>query len=332
MNRCEVGTTLLDINGEFNNQHILQNESSVKTDSIVDVNEIPEWLSKHLMEDVLCNFFKSRDINVKCLKIMHCGGKGDSFASTMYRVGIYYFHQDTPEKSEFKSCILKTLPKNGLAKDKLGSSNYNVQNKEMFFYQHIIPEFEEILTTIGENGKTFPCVMDVKYDLNLIVLEDLHEKNFVMANRLIGLDMKHVKLSLKNLARMHAASVIMHEKDKNCFNNFDTGFYTRKTDAFHVFFKSCFEVLTEEIGKWTDWSKSNYYYKKLKALQPHLIEYGRKVFDLDKNDFNCLNHGDLWTNNMLFRYNDTYNPIEAKMIDYQFFFYGSAVLDLDVSI
>ncbi|XP_070507690.1 uncharacterized protein [Chironomus tepperi] len=323
----ETGATLVDVSGEFINQHILQSDTK-KDEACVDVNQIPEWLNKNLLEDVLCQHFKSRDIRVKFLKVMHCGGKGENFASVMYRVGTYYFHQKSPEKIDFISCILKTLPQNDLALDKLGSGNYNVQNKEMIFYQQIIPEFEDILGTIGEDGKTFPKVMAVYLDLNLIVLEDLNERNFVMANRLKGLDMNHVKLSLKCLARMHAASVVLHDKDKNVFKNFDTGFYTRRTDAFHVFFKSSLEVLAKEIANWTDWDESSYYAKKLTALVPNLIEKGRKSFDCEDGDFNCLNQGDLWTNNVMFQYEAPNNPKKAVILDFQFFFFGSAALDL----
>jgi len=327
----EAGATLVDVIGEFINQHILQNDAN-KDDDVVDVNQIPEWLNKNLLEDVLCKHFKSMDVRVKFLKVMHCGGKGENFASVMYRVGTYYFHQKSPEKIEFISCILKTLPQTDMALDKLGSENYNVQNKEMIFYQQIIPEFEEILSRIGENGKTFPGVMAVYLDLNLIVLEDLNERNFVMANRLTGLDMNHVKLSLKCLARMHVASVILHEKDKNVFKDFDTGFYTRRTDAFHVFFKSGLEVLSNEVEKWTDWKESAYYAKKLKEMIPNLIENGRKSFDCEDGDFNCLNQGDLWTNNVMFQYNASNYPAKAVLLDFQFLFFGSAALDLHVSI
>lgn len=327
----EAGATLVDVSGEFINQHILQSDAN-KDDDVVDVNQIPEWLNKNLLEDVLHKHFNSKDIRVKFLKVMHCGGKGENFASVMYRVGTYYFHQKSPEKLEFISCILKTLPQTDLALDKLGSGNYNVQNKEMIFYQQIIPEFEEILGRIGENGKTFPGVMAVYLDLNLIVLEDLNVRNFVMANRLTGLDMNHIKLSLKCLARMHAASVVLHEKDKNVFKDFDTGFYTRRTDAFHVFFKSSLEVLSKEVANWTDWKESSYYAKKLKALIPNLIENGRKSFDCENGDFNCLNQGDLWTNNVMFQYNAPNIPTKAVILDFQFFFFGSAALDLHVGI
>lgn len=327
----DAGATLVDVSCEFINQHILQKEE-VEDPSLVDVDEIPQWLNRKLLADVLCKFFKTNEIYVKYLKVMHLGGKGESFASMMYRVGTYYVHQKNPENIQFISCVLKTLPQNHMALDKLGSGNYNVQNKEMIFYSDFIPKFEEILGTIGEHGKTFPGVMAVYKDLSLIVLEDLSERNFVMANRLNGLDMDHIKLSLKALARIHAASVVLNEREKGIFKNFDTGFYTRKTDAFHVFFKSGLEVVTNEVAKWNEWNQSAYFAEKLKNLQAHLIENGRKAFDCDENDFNCLNQGDLWTNNVLFRYESSETPHEAIILDYQFFFFGSAALDLHVSL
>lgn len=47
------------------------------------------------------------------------------------------------------------------------------------------------------------------------------------------------------------------------------------------------------------------------------------------NHFNVLCHGDMWSNNIMFRYNeDTGRVEETLMVDFQMCFYGSAMLDL----
>jgi Ecdysteroid kinase-like family len=332
---ADAGATLVDCNSEFINQYVLASENSVEKEqrNLVDESEIPEWLKNDLLEDALRKHLKNPLIVVKKLKIMFCGGKGDSYASIMYRVLTYYCDQRYPEMVKCVSCILKTIPQNELALENLGSRNYDVQNKEMFFYEKLIPEFERILSAIGENGSTFPTIMAVYRDLNLIVMEDLMELNFIMRNRLEGLDTVHAKESLKTLAKIHAASVILYEKDPKIFDNMDTGFYTRKTDVFKVFFCSNLDVFTNTVATWNDWKNSEYYVEKLRKLRKNFFENCRKAFDRNDSDFNCFNHGDLWTNNVLFRYNDDAcdRPASTVILDYQYYFYGSPALDLIVS-
>lgn len=209
----------------------------------------------------------------------------------MFRVVAHYQHNSL---KDVKSIIIKTLPQNEMALEKLGEEHFNVQNKEMTFYEKLIPEVEKILKDIGEDEKTFPKVMAVYRNIDVIVLEDLREKRFVMADRLKGLDLAHMKLSLSGLAKIHAASLILKDKDADAFKAFDIGFYNRKTRAFDAMFISNLRVFSEEVATWKDWTESDYYATKLRNFQESLIENGCKVFDFNKNDLNVFNHGDLW--------------------------------------
>lgn len=222
---------------------------------------------------------------------------------------------------------MKTLPDQDLALEKLGTDNYNVQDKEMEMYQKLLPEFKKVLDSINEDSNIFPTVVAVDKALDVIVLEDLMEKKFVMADRLEGLNFEHITLTLRKLARMHAASIIIHQKNPNAFANFNTGLFTRKTDAFHVMFESLCDVLIEEVSTWDGYE---YYAEKLKNVRKNLIENAQRAFDCDDGDLHVLNHGDLWTNNVMFTYDSFGSPIDAILMDFQFTAYGSPVLDLIV--
>lgn len=227
-----------------------------------------------------------------------------------------------------KSVIVKTLPQNDMAREKLGENNFDAQKKEMKFYKEIYPKFEEILNEVGENGKIVPTLVAVSYEHDVTILEDLKERHFLMADRLKGLDVDHMKLSLSALAKIHAASIILFEKDKSAYEGFEIGLYNRKTTAFDRMYLSNLEVLTEEVASWIDWDLSDYFASKLKSFQQNLIENGCKAFDYNEIDLNVFLHGDFWTNNIMFTYDDENKPSEAIIIDFQYSFFGSAALDL----
>ena len=111
-----------------------------------------------------------------------------------------------------------------------------------------------------------------------------------MADRFEGLDLDHILLSLKKLARMHAASIIIHEKDPKAFKQFDTGFFTRKTDVFDVVFESLCDALIQEIPQWKGYE---HYEEKLKNVRKNLVKNARRAFDCDEGDLHVLTHGNL---------------------------------------
>jgi hypothetical protein len=61
-----------------------------------------------------------------------------------------------------------------------------------------------------------------------IVLDDLKEQGFRMADRKVGLDMKHCLLVMKTLAQSHAASAVLHLKVPEVFEPFGESFYCER--------------------------------------------------------------------------------------------------------
>lgn len=268
-------------------QVVTQLPNASQKDETLQKDEIPVWLSEEFVEKNLQNYFEDKSLKVKVMKVSHCGGKGDSYASMMYRVGVE-FSRKSVENSI--SLVIKTLPEDEMAKEKLGADNYNVQNKEMEMYENLLPEIKKILRSIDEDAEIFPEVVGVDKSLDVIIMVDLKEKNFVMADRLKQLDLNHILISLRKLARMHAASIVILKKNPKAFEVFDTGFFTRKTDCFHVMFESLCDCLIEEIPNWEGFE---YYEKKLKIVRKNLVNTAQKAFDCHEGELQVLNHGEL---------------------------------------
>lgn len=297
-------------------------------DSLLSPDEIPDWLSEAFIENILRRHFKRESLKVNCLRIQPCGGKGESYASIMYRVGTYFSVSGSPKAVQFRSYIVKTLPQHEMALEKLGSDNYNVQNNEMEMYDKVLPEFKRLLASIGEDAEIFPGAIAVVKALDVIVMEDLLERKFEMPDRTKGLDSNHILMALRQLARMHAASAVLYEENPKAVSQFDSGFFTRRTDCFHVMFETLCDAMIEEVSTWEGYE---YYAQKLPQVRKNLIENARRAFDCDEGDFHVLNHGDIWTNNLMYTYDDAGQPKEAVLLDFQYCFFGSPVLDLIVS-
>lgn len=67
--------------------------------------------------------------------------------------------------------------------------------------------------------------------------------------------------------------------------------------------------------------------QKLKALQPRLLAKSAADYAATLNGFSVLNHGNVWRNNLLFKYRNT-EPVDARLIDFKGAFIGSPVVDL----
>lgn len=82
--------------------------------------------------------------------------------------------------------------------------------------------------------------------------------------------------------------------------------------------------LGEEVKSWQGYEK---YGSKLVTVSERLIQQAVSVYNKKPGQINVLNHGDCWTANMLFKYNDIGKVADACLIDFQISFYGSPAFD-----
>lgn len=279
--------------------------------------EFPAFLTSGYFEVILQKYNKDPNLKVHWIKIGPCGAPGDAFASSMFRVEVGASQNG---KSDLKgNYIVKMMPTLQLARDKLGIGGYDVQEKEMEIFQNVFPAFRKILKPIGGDKNLFPKAIAVDRLRQVLVLEDLALKRFVMADRKVGLDEQHVKMSLVKLANFHAASMVLLASDPEIFKKFEVGMFSRKTSAFHDFFGSNMDALINEVSSWDGYEA---YAAKLKNLRPKLFENSFKVFDNEPGDMKVLIHGDLWLNNLMFNYDMRGSLHDAIIVSLNSFHYS----------
>lgn len=284
-------------------------------------SDIPSWLNETFFENILRTREKDSTISVDSLQVSLASGKGEHYASIIFR-GKFNSVQNG-NKKRYNVIIKAPYEENELANDIF--KQYNFFGQEMEMYDRILPECQKLLATIDDHSQISPQSLFCDYEKSVFVCEDLSAKGFQMADRKTGLDRQHIELVLKKIAKLHATSIAIEAKSRYNLKKFDTGIFNRKTSAFTTYFLTSLDALVNCISRWKDYE---YYVEKLIKLRPHFEERARQMYEPNENDFNVLIHGDLWTNNLLYKYSDEHKPIDVQIVDYQLMCWAPAAIDL----
>jgi hypothetical protein len=147
-----------------------------------------------------------------------------------------------------------------------------------------------------------------------IVLDDLKEQGFRMAESTTGLDMQHCLLVIKAMAQSHAASAVLHLKEPEIFNPFSESLYCeRQRKTVEHFVQSNMKGLAKEVETWPLFNDR--FGSKLHSAADKAVDYLIKFAERDDDEFNTFIHGDLWQNNIMFRYSvDTDQVMDVRYI------------------
>lgn len=163
-----------------------------------------------------------------------------------------------------------------------------------------------------------------------IVLEDLKVTNFKNADRLKGLDMEHCKSVLKLLAEFHAVSAIYYELNGPYPENLTVGIFREDLLPMFVEFNMGIKsVLKPLMTSMKEYTNGEYYAEKL-FKNDHAAYYKqghKQISDVNYDQFNVLNHGDIWSNNIMFNYEGN-RLQDTCFVDFQMSKYGSPIYDL----
>jgi len=162
-------------------------------------------------------------------------------------------------------------------------------------------------------GEFQPCTARCLYyysesTATAIVLDDLKEQGFRLADRTVGLDMQHCLLVMKAIAQSHAASAVLQHKEPEILKPFSESVYCeRNRTTIELIFRNNVKNLAKEVEKWPLFNDR--FASKLHKVADKTVDFLFKFLERDENDFNVFVHGDLWVNNMMFRYSDVTDEV-----------------------
>ncbi|XP_033167217.1 uncharacterized protein LOC117145611 [Drosophila mauritiana] len=285
--------------------------------------DAPEWLTESYLQDALRKYYNDQHIRINWVKVNPALGKGENYGGVLTRVKAQFTRSDG--SSQLGHYIVKsTFEGNEFAQNAM--KPYDIFNREMIIYEQVLPKQKALLREIGDAEQIFAETMAVDIDNSALIFEDLNARGFVMPDRLVGLDQKLARIVLRKLAKMHATSAVLNERENHILESYDRGFFNRYTDNYEPAFVGMLQAATRRVAQWPGYEK---YAEKLKALVPIYMELGKRIFDISPGHINVLAHGDLWTNNVLVKYDkQTGEPIDVVIIDFQYTAWGSPALDL----
>jgi thiamine kinase-like enzyme len=285
--------------------------------------DIPPWLNSEFLAIILSEEEK-KNISVTGMDVKAAVSKGDNYLSTLYRIMVECNESNGGNGINKYFLILKTLPKGELLQ-KVVSESRSFE-KELQMYGSTLPAMYCAMKAKlhSLSAKYMPTKMK-----NIIVLEDLQHLGYKMANRNTGLDLEHCEMTVRALARFHAASVALHKSDPACMDMYSEGIFRdtqegRKRMDTHISYNM--KSLASQIEKWPGYE---HYANKIRKIIPTAVDQMIKLTKPKKDSLNVLNHGYCWVNNIMFHYCPKSGKVDdIRLVDFQLARFSCPALDL----
>ncbi|XP_055542538.1 uncharacterized protein LOC129728147 [Wyeomyia smithii] len=277
---------------------------------------------------IVTRYLGNRTILIRDAWIEGFGGSPDGFLADHFALKIQAkVTGDRPESQEL-SFFLKIIPNGNPALAKylceIGSFR-----KEVNLCEKIIPRIQQQI----KNRQIVPKYLLTKDD-RLIVMENVKLNGFDILKGNRGMmNYAYLTKALEALAFMHAGSIVLEEREGKLLTemfpdaleeNAWTGVKgsSRTRDVENVIVLWCEFMRISERD-------SNVLEKYLAAL-PGTI---RSLYDYVKPSSkwrNVFSHGDLWSNNLMFKTTPTGEPLDCILVDFQLSRYTPPAYDINL--
>ncbi|XP_052890813.1 uncharacterized protein LOC128299019 [Anopheles moucheti] len=307
--------------GTLSSLHISVKEQLIKTDSETIMEE-PAWIDREYFTRVLETYLHA-DVTVQRYELAAGCAGGQNFMSAILRATVHYtLASSEPDHAETVSLIVKTkLANPELAEE---ADQLNVFGIEKTVYGPVLKAVRELLTSFGDCTQFAPRF--IYEDEHALVLEDLAVKGYRQPDRRARLDQPHMRLIVQKLAKFHAATAVLGRKNRDLFSVLACSSFSTEGNPVHLFYANAIQHCIDQTVQVPE---LNQYAEFLRSFLGQAIDRETKSYESDGTGFNVLNHGDMWLNNLLWKYDADGAVDDVIMVDFQESFYGSPAFDLN---
>lgn len=227
-------------------------------------------------------------------------------------------------------CKMQLLSK---ARREFTNSN-SAFKREIMMYDEYLPELEKIQIECGikDGFFNYPKCYYAEYDNEtedaIIVMKDMRDDGYKLANKYKPLDIGICEIVVKNLGKLHGLSFVFEKRCPELFAK-----YKKLEDIMSaIMLKPQSKQMWDSVFSTAFSSlegKHPNVVEKLEKLQENLNNEFAFLLNLENSGkFSVMGHGDSWTNNFLFKFGPQQQPEDIIFIDWQISRYASPVLDL----
>jgi len=274
-------------------------------------------------ESVINDVIKQENIKDFTFSVTSASGKGENYMGVICRIRVTG-KKENGENTKL-SIIMKIPPQSAMLREKFPMEPVYI--KEVFVYNTMLPELcaleEKYNVPKSERFQRVKCFKaSSEQSKEYLVLQDIREEGFRMANRRETLGPKHLKLVLKSMASFHALSFVFKRDNPETFLEFVNspgGLKNFET------LKPFMEVARQKaLGGIAD-----------KAILERVDKFTANMADVvdmyvdpeSAGQYNVLCHGDFWNNNLLFKFEGD-EPVDVRLLDWQISRYCSPITDI----
>uniref|UniRef100_A0A182T1A2 CHK domain-containing protein n=1 Tax=Anopheles maculatus TaxID=74869 RepID=A0A182T1A2_9DIPT len=298
---------------------------------------VPEYINEQLIVKSIANGLGVSKPQILASNISRATANGDNYMSDVFRITASYTEKEQNQSEpRHISLVVKSLPSTGQRGPII--LEMKAYEKEAIMFQTIVPQLSKMANDTFFAAR---CFYASNLPERLLVFEDLKALDFVSVNRQAGLDFAHCALVMKKIGQFHAASMRFADREMDLlrrhfnFNMFNPD-YSEPSEQMRTIFEKGLETLIAVAKtRWDDFDQT--IVQKLEKLAPVYVERLRECLQQDceqDGGYRVLNHGDLWSNNMMFRYDSSTpsNVQDVAFVDLQICFYSSPGVDLNYAL
>ncbi|KAH8359446.1 hypothetical protein KR093_006781 [Drosophila rubida] len=305
----------------------LKKQFKISSDNLL----VPDWIHKsqfvEILKENVPEFARIENFLVKPAL-----SAGENYSSLMLRVTIDVKLIDKSIKP--MSFMMKVPHESAKMQQMLKTVNFfTVENAT---YTELITKFEEIYRNKGMSitfaPRTYQFKESLKYEpklANSVLMYDLSQDGYRNVNRLECLNMEESLFVLRKLAQYHAAGAhcrIIYGPYSDVFTQPIFGSsMDRALTILNGIMGPFMKMFLENLKSFKDGEK---YYDKFEYLFSKLSKQFLKLSTYDPKEFNVMNHGDCWINNLLFKFGPNKEIVDMIFVDFQLPKYGHPSMDL----
>lgn len=175
--------------------------------------------------------------------------------------------------------------------------------REIFLYSKVFHAFENLQRNLNLDFQfTLPKCYYVCQDYcnEVIAMQNVCENGYQPYVHDMFLDIDHIALSLKGLAKFHAFSLILEIEQNEIFDEVKKVCVPLSENTNKRFIN----ILEDRLEKAIQQFENSNYVPLLKDLKANCVKYIDAAYL--SSEKNCLCHGDIWKDNIMFKYEVSY--------------------------